>query len=133
MIKKILSVVVGIVVAVIVFVIVEQLVHLVYPFPAGLDFQNVEQVNQYLANVPFSYWILVLLGWIVGSVLAGILIKRISRSDELVLPLIAGAVLTLSGLANVFSFQHHAWFVVTTLMVFFVAVFTGHRLVGIKS
>ncbi len=124
--RNVLAIITGVVAAVVVFVVVEQLIHLIYPFPQGLDPQNTEQVNQHLMSLPVLYWILVLVGWISGSALAGILIKRIRQSASIVPPLITGAVLTLSGMVNVFSFQHPAWFVAASLVVFFASVFVGH-------
>jgi hypothetical protein len=127
----VLAVIAGIFAAMITFIVVEQLIHLIYPFPQGLDLQNTAQVNQYLESLPILYWLLVILGWILGSVLAGALIKRISRSASIVPPLIVGTILTLVSLVNVISFQHPTWFVIVSLMVFFVSVFAGHRLVKI--
>jgi hypothetical protein len=127
--RSILAAIAGIFAAMIIFIVVEQLVHLIYPFPQGLDLQNTAQVNQHLESLPILYWLLVILGWILGSALAGALIKRISHSASMVPPLIVGTILTLVSLVNVISFQHPTWFVIVSLMVFFASVFAGHRLV----
>ncbi len=124
--RNILSIVVAIVAAVITFTIIEQLIHFVYPFPQGMDPGNMEQINEYLRELPNLYWGLVIVGWVIGSALAGFLIKKISRSTSMILPLIVGVVLTLAGIANILAFQHPAWFVVCTLLVFIPSVLAGN-------
>jgi hypothetical protein len=126
--RKIFAVIAGVITAILCFVSVETLNHQIHPFPASLNFNNAKQVNEYMQTVPLSFWLLVLAGWAVGSVLAGFVIQKISKTDSVFLPSIAGIVLTLSSIANLFAFQHPIWFMVLALILFVPAVFLGNVL-----
>ena len=132
MIKPILSVLAGVAAAVAIFLIGEQANHALYPTPTGFDFSNTVAVKTFYDNQPLAYWLIVLLVWAVGSFACGAIIKLISKTQKLLLPLIAGGVLTASGVANIFALPHPAWFVVVGLMVFVPSVYAGFWLVGKK-
>jgi len=126
MIRNILSVLAGIVVAGTTFVITETINGSLHPTPTNLDFSNAEAVQSHFSNQPISFWLIVLLGWLIGSLLCGFLIKRLSQSDQKNLPIIAGIVLTLSAIANFTLLPHPTWFIVVGLLVFIPATLLGH-------
>lgn len=126
--RKIFAVIAGVITAILCFVSVETFNHQIHPFPTSLNFNNTKQVNEYMQTVPLSFWLLVLAGWAVGSVLAGFVIQKISKTDSMILSSIAGIVLTLSSITNLFAFQHPVWFMVLALILFVPAVFLGNAL-----
>ena len=131
--RIILSVVVGLATAIITFLIAETINGNLHPAPTTLDYKNTIAVRAFYENQPISLWLLVLAGWVIGSLLCGFLIKLISKSDNKKLPIIAGCILTLSAVANFFSLPHPTWFIVVGLLVFIPSTLLGHKLYKLKS
>lgn len=131
--RNILSVVVGLATAIITFLIAETINGNLHPAPTTLDYKNTIAVKAFYENQPLSLWLLVLAGWIIGSLLCGFLIKLISKSENKKLPIIAGCILTLSAVANFFSLPHPTWFIVVGLLVFIPSTLLGHKLYKLKS
>jgi len=130
--RNILSVVFGLVTAVVTFLIVETINGALHPAPTKLDFNDSVAVKTFYENQHLSFWLLVLVGWIIGSILCGFLIKYISKSDNKKLPIIAGCILTLSAMANFFSLPHPTWFMVVGVLIFVPSTLLGHNLYKIK-
>ena len=126
--RNILSVVVGLATAIITFLIAETINGNLHPAPTTLDYKNTIAVRAFYENQPISLWLLVLAGWVIGSLLCGFLIKLISKSDNKKLPIIAGCILTLSAVANFFSLPHPTWFIVVGLLVFIPSTLLGHKI-----
>lgn len=126
--RSIISVVLGLAVAITTFLITETINHSLHPVPTNLDFKDSIAIKVFYENQPLSMWFLVLAGWIIGSLLCGLLIKIISRNENKKLPLIAGFILTLSAVANFFSLPHPTWFIVVGLIVFIPSTLLGYKL-----
>jgi hypothetical protein len=131
--RNILSVFVGLATAIITFLIAETINASLHPTPTSLDFKDNIAVKTFYENQPLSLWLLVLAGWIIGSLLCGLLIKIISKKDNRKLPIIAGIILTLSAVANFFSLPHPTWFIVVGLIVFIPSTLFGHKLYTVKT
>ena len=131
--RNILSVVIGLATAVITFLIAETINANLHPTPKNLDFKDSNAIKAFYENQALSLWLLVLAGWIIGSLLCGLLIKVISKNDNKKLPMIAGVLLTLSAVANFFSLPHPTWFIVVGLIVFIPSTLLGHKLYQVKS
>lgn len=131
--RNIISVVVGLAVAIITFLIAETCTSSLYPAPTNLDYKDNIALKAFYENQPLSMWLLVLAGWIIGSLLCGLLIKVISKNENKKLPIIAGIILTLSAVANFFSFPHPTWFIVVGLIVFIPSTLIGHKLYKVKA
>lgn len=131
--RNIISVVVGLAVAVITFLVVETVNTSLHPVPKNLNFKDNVAVKSFYESQPISFWLLVLAGWIVGSLLCGILIKMISKNENKTLPIIAGIILTLSAVVNFFSLPHPIWFIVFGLIVFIPSTLFGHKFYKINA
>ena len=126
--RNIISVVVGLVSAIVVFVIAETINSSLHPAPQTLDYNDTIAVQAFYENQPLTLWLLVLLGWIIGSALCGFLIKLISKNENKKLPTIAGIILTLSAIANFFSLPHPTWFIIISLFAFLPFVLIGYKI-----
>lgn len=133
MIRKILSLIAGLAMAIITFLITEKTNGSIHPTPSGLDFTDYASVKEFYNNQPISFWLLVLLGWGLGSFLCGYLIKVISKDENKILPIIAGILLTLSAVANFFALPHPTWCIVFGLITFIPSTLLGHKLYKIKT
>ena len=125
--KNTLSVVAGIAAAIVTFLIGEYINASIFPAPTTLDYKDADAVKTFYNNQPLTVWVLVLITWAIGSFLCGLLIKLISKSNRNMLPLIAGVLLTLSGILNIFSLPHPTWFIVVGLLIFIPSVLMGHK------
>lgn len=126
--KKILSVLAGIFSAFAVMMIFEFTNSLLFPFPADLNTQSLEQVRAFAAHMPLSALILVALGWMIGSTLGGFLSTKLSKSKSAQPALTVGIVLTLLGAFNAWMIQNPLWFHVGGLTIFIIFSFIGYRL-----
>ena len=126
--RNIISVVVGLFSAIIIFVIAETINSALHPAPQNLDYNDSIAVKTFYENQPLTLWLLVLVGWIIGSVLCGVLIKLISKNDNEKLPIIAGIILTLSAITNFFSLPHPTWFIIISLFAFLPFVLIGYKI-----
>jgi len=126
--RSILSVVVGLVTAVMIFLIAESINSLIHPVSANLDFNDEIAVRTFYEHQPLSFWLIVLAGWIFGSLMCGLLIKWIGNNDNKKLPIIAGSILTLSAIANFLLLPHPTWFIVVGILVFIPSTLLGHNL-----
>lgn len=126
--RNILSVVIGLAVAIITFLVFEFFNATMHPAPTNLDYNDGVAVKAFYENQPLSLWVMVLVGWFVGSFLCGLLIKWISKNDKRKLPIIAGGILTLSAIANFFSLPHPTWFIIVGLLIFIPSTILGHKL-----
>ncbi len=131
--RNIISVVVGLVSAIVVFVIAETINSSLHPTPQTLDYNDSIAVKAFYDNQPLSLWLLVLVGWIIGSALCGFLIKLISKKENQQLPIIAGSILTLSAIANFFSLPHPTWFIIVGLIIFIPSTLLGHKSYKLKT
>lgn len=131
--RNIISVVVGLVSAIVVFVIVESINSSLNPVPQNLDYNDSVTLKTFYENQSLSFWLLILAGWIIGSVLCGFLIKLIGKNESIKLPIIAGIILTLSAVANFVSIPHPTWFIIVGLIIFIPSVLLGRYLYKIKS
>lgn len=131
--RNIISVVIGLATAIITFIIAETINASLHPAPTNLDYKDSIAVKAFYENQPLSMWLLVLAGWIIGSLLCGLLIKIITKNDNRKLPIIAGIILTLSAVSNFFSLPHPTWFIVIGLIVFIPSTLFGHKLYTVKT
>lgn len=126
--RNIISVFVGLAAAIVIFLIAETINASLYPAPANLDFKDEVSVQMFYKNQPIAFWLIVLLGWGVGSLLCGLLIKIISKNQNSKLPIIAGSILTLSAVANFFSLPHPTWFIIVGLLIFIPSTLLGYKI-----
>jgi sugar phosphate permease len=127
MIKNILAVIAGIAGAMATFMLFEQISHSIYPFPAETNMNDKVAMTAYMEKFPLAGLLLVLAGWIIGSINCGFLISVISKSGNRNLPLIAGGFLTLSAIINMYTIPHPVWFMIIGVLVFVPSVLFGFR------
>lgn len=105
---------------------------LFFPFPAGMDVNNLEAVRAFSISLPWNAYILIWFGWVLGSSLAGWLVVRISGEKTDKLPVIVGLILTALGIANFLMLTHPIWFVIIGLPMFLMMSMAGGRVAAVK-
>lgn len=116
--KKVLAVLGGVATAFITMIIFEGINSFLFPFPQGLDVNDWEAVHTFTQNLPWTAYILVLLGWSVGAFLAGFVAKKIIKTNGTTTPVILSILLTLGGILNFILIGHPMWMIIIGLIIF---------------
>ena len=128
--RKILAVIVAMVVAVAIFMIVQMINTMVVAPPSDAVMKDPAALRDFMANGPVKAYVIVLIGYLIGSFAGGFIVTKMSRRESpgLTLPIIVGALLSLGMVANIlFLPGQPIWFVVASLIVFIPMSLFGHR------
>lgn len=117
----------GLLTAFIAMVIFEYINSLFYPLPENLDWSNYEAVREFTASLPFTAYIMVLLGWIFGAFKAGLVTTYLSGEQTYRLSFLVGIILTILGAVNNWMIGHDMVFNIVGLPMFIVGTYFGHR------
>ena len=124
--RNILSVVLAVIIALIVFTINEHFLHQQFPLPPKLNLKDTASLALFVAMMPTSAFIMIYAGWIIGSILAGTIVKFVTNSSSILLPITVGVILTLFGIFNFVIIPHPTWFVVLSLISYIPGVLLGY-------
>jgi hypothetical protein len=94
----ILPVVAGTMVGMILQVFGEKLIHLFYPLPAGIDIFDRTAIAGFVASMPVSAFLLLLVNSMVCAFVAGSLSAVVSGRTEKTASVITGILLTVAGI-----------------------------------
>jgi hypothetical protein len=128
MIKKIVGVIVGLITGGIVNGLIVMISVLQNPMPEGLDPYSEDKtaMMDYVATLPTSAFVIVLLAHLFGAMVGGFICSVIVRHKWLLGFAIVGAVFLLGGIFNLVSIPHPTWFSITDLLIYIPsAVFGG--------
>lgn len=129
--RSVAAVVVGFVAASIVMMIVETINgRVLHPqlAKAAEGMTDREAVRALLATVPVSAFLVVVAGWVLGSVAGGWLAARLAGRSGITHGLALGALLTLAGVANNLMVPPPLWFWFASLVVLLPSAYAGARL-----
>lgn len=124
--RKVWSVIAGFIAASIVMMAFEYTNSFFFPLPQDLDWTNQEAVWALTASLPWTAYILVLLGWMVGSFVGGYVATYLSGETQYRVTLMLGILLTLAGIWNVMLIGHSTVFNVIALPEFLIFSYLGH-------
>lgn len=128
MLRTVLATVIGLMAAFLVIYGVEWLSSLRYPLPKDLDIANHQAMTAYIAHLPKGALINVLVGWALGSIVCGFLIRIISKSSSKTAAYLAGLLLMTTGIVNIFMYPHPIWFIVIGVLLFIPCTLLGHSM-----
>ncbi len=134
--RSILAVIAGFVAASAVMMVVETVNgRVMYPELGKLaeGMTDREEIRVLLSNAPVGAFLVVLLGWVLGSLVGGFLATWIGRNAPVTHALVLGVLLTLAGIANNFMLPPPGWFWIPSLVVFLPAAYAGARLAPSKN
>jgi hypothetical protein len=129
--RSILAVVLGFIAASIVMLIVESINgHVLYPEMGKLaeGVTDREQIRAIMASAPVGAFLVVILGWVLGSATGGFVATWLGKQPPYRHALILGILLTLAGIANNLMIPPPAWFWILSLLVFIPSACAGARL-----
>ncbi|MCE9548865.1 hypothetical protein K8Q98_00470 [Candidatus Nomurabacteria bacterium] len=120
-------VVAGLVGAFIIMMIFEYVNSFFYPLPEGLDIKDTAGLQAFTATLPWTAYILVFLGWLLGAFKAGCVTTYLSKERTYKLSFIVGLILTLLGIANNIMIGHDMFFNIVGIPMFLVFTYLGHK------
>jgi hypothetical protein len=117
----------GLVSALLIMMIFEFVNAFVYPIPKNLDMSDTRALQAFTATLPWTAFILVFIGWVVGSFVSGFVVTLISKEKTYALSLVVGIILTIFGIFNNLLIGHSFLFNVFALPMFILFTYIGHR------
>ena len=130
-IRSILGVIAGFVAASVVMLVLETVNgRVLYPELAKLAEGQTDRevIRGILASAPVGAFLVVVIGWVLGSLAGGFLAAWIGRNAPVAHALVLGGLLTLAGIANNLMLPPPGWFWFLTLIVFLPTTYLGARL-----
>ena len=134
--RSVLAVIAGFAAATVVMLVIESINgHVLYPELGKLaeGVTDPEAIRAIMASAPVGAFLVVLFGWVLGSLLGGLVAAWIGSNAPVAHALVLGAVLTLAGIANNMMLPPPMWFWIVSLLVFLPAAFVGARLAPARS
>lgn len=125
--SKIWPIVAGLLVAFITMMIFEFANSFIYPFPENFNSSDIVALQNFTATLPWTAYILVFFGWVIGSFKGGYITTKLSKENKYKLSLITGIVLTVLGVLNNMMIGHDMFFNIIGLPMFIVFTYLGHR------
>ncbi|HSP14170.1 MAG TPA: hypothetical protein VLV78_05405 [Thermoanaerobaculia bacterium] len=101
-------------------------VHQLYPAPPGTNMSDMKAVKAYVGTLPPAAFVLVLAGWLVGTVAGTFAATRIARNPAPAYVL--GALLLAAGIANAISIPQPLWFSIVSFVIYVAGTIAGARL-----
>ena len=129
--RVILAVIAGFIAASVVMVVVESINgRVLYPELGKLaeGVTDREVIRSVMANAPVGSFLVVLLGWALGSLTGGFFAAWIGRSTPVASALVVGGLLTVAGVANNLMLPPPAWFWIASLVVLLPAAYAGAQM-----
>lgn len=125
--KKAWPVIAGLLVSFVVMTLFEFGNSFIYPLPPDLDMTDGNAVRAFTASLPWTAYLLVLLGWMVGAFAAGYITTWLSKESAYRLSLTVGITLVVLGAINNFLLGHDLVFSIIGLPMFILFTYLGHR------
>jgi hypothetical protein len=129
--RKILGIVVGWITGSAIFLIFQMVASRYGIEPRNMWHMSQGEITSYMNSRPMTVYVIVLIGYYIGSLVGGWMTTKISQHREsFVLPLIVGVLFTLYGLLNCFVMfpGQPVWFEAASLIGYIPFVLVGHKL-----
>jgi len=132
--RKMLAVVVSLIAAFAVIMIVQMLNSFIVMPPPEEVMNDREKLRVFMGSLPTTAYVVVLIGYFLGSFIGGYIVTNMSRRESpgMSLPLLIGAILTVAGLLNFFVLLpgQPMWFAGLSLLIFIPVTLVGSKLAG---
>lgn len=98
-----------------------------FPLPEGLQLSDKDAVARFTQSLPWTAYILVVLGWTFGSFKAGCVTTYLAHEQTYRLSRVVGGMLAGLSLLNAYMIGQSWLFTITTLPIFIGGTYLGHR------
>jgi MFS family permease len=109
--------------------IVISLIEMFTPFqpPADVNSDDNKQMSDWIATLPISAFLILLMAYFLGSAIGGFTTNKIAGPTRYRPALLTGFGLFAAGAANFFTFPHPVWFMVASAILYFAGAWVGGR------
>ena len=126
MVRNVLAVIVGLAVGMVVNMALLMLNgYVLFPMPDGMDMNNAEQMNAYVATLPAVALLVVMAAHLGQSFMGGWVAARLASSRPMLLAMIVGVASLAGGIMSMVSIKGPAWFVIELPLYLVVAWLAG--------
>jgi hypothetical protein len=125
MLRTILAIPCGMIAGIVSVTLIHLLSGMIYPLPAGLDMNDAEALNAYVASMPLGALLLVLLAHASGSFVGALVCTLVAGRRWLVAVAIIGGFFLLGGILNLMQIHHSVWFAIVDLLLYLPAAYAG--------
>ncbi|WP_438480429.1 hypothetical protein [Oleiharenicola lentus] len=126
-IRNCLALLAGLVLGVVAISVSQMVSMKLHPAPAGFDPNNQEMMKAYIAALPASAFIGVLIGYLIGFIAAVYVATRFSLTSHFRQGVLVAAFFGAASLMNLRAFPHPWWFWLGNVLALFAAVWFGVR------
>jgi MFS family permease len=96
--------------------------------PAGLNLNDAEKLGAWIATLPISAFLILMLAYFLGSAVGGYVANRVAAKSHYRPALIVGFGLFVAGIMNLIAIPHPLWFSITSSLIYFVGAWIGGKL-----
>jgi len=126
--RNIIGIIVGLTAAFFMTWGIQMINYSLFPMPEGLEVTDTEAMKKYVAGLPMTAYIIVLLSHILGAFVGAWVGSVVADSHERKISIGIGSFLLIMGLINLLSIPHPVWFIIVDLLVFIPSALLGHAL-----
>jgi hypothetical protein len=80
-----------------------------YPMPEGVDFNNAEGMESYIATLPLMALLIVMIAHVGQAFVGGLVAACISKTSPMLVAMIVGSISLLGGIWNMMNMPMPAW------------------------
>ncbi|MEM7311560.1 MAG: hypothetical protein AAF497_00270 [Planctomycetota bacterium] len=119
--RKVFGSVIGMAVGFMAMSVLQGISYSMYPMPEGAEpgtEEGMRKFVEFLATLPSSAFLMVLLADAVGAFVCGLACAMIVRNGWRIPVIVCGTLFTLAGVMNLMQFPHPAWFAVIDVLLY---------------
>jgi hypothetical protein len=124
--RRIAGVIAGMIIAAVLVQVAEMIVHAMHPYPAGMNEHDFAQIKKYVSTLPIDALLLVLAGWLLGTIAGTFTAAKIGATCATAY--ILGAILFCLGIVNAVIIPQPLWFTIASLVIYVGGAVVGARL-----
>ena len=110
--------------------VLEAINHIFYPPPANIDFSDKAALTAYMENLSAMAFVWLLLSWMAGTFIAGIVGALVNRSASKNSAIIIGVILALGSIINMTMIPHPTWLIIVASVAYVPTAYAGARLLA---
>lgn len=126
--RNIAAVVAGVIVAVGLVMLLESAGYYFYPMPADLNMDSMEALRSHIANLPVGAFLLVGMGWFLGTLGGTLTACKIGIAKPVTFALIIGGLMLATTTFNLITIPHPLWFSISGIAAVVVAAWIGLKI-----
>ncbi len=132
--RKVLAVIVALIAATAVIMIVQMMNSFLVMPPSEEVMNDPARLRQYMETLPPLAYIIVLVGYFLGSLAAGFIVRNMSRRESpgIGLAVLVGVILMVGGILNFFVMLpgQPVWFIALSMLTYIPVSLLGYKFAG---